>query len=137
MIIRDIRDAEYFRARDLCLLCELLHPKNFVELIRIRCSLAHAVVRPREATLPHRLRESGEVYYILSGSGVMHIGDETAPVHEGQAIYIPLGSVQFIENSGTKDLVFLAIVDPAWREEDEEILDREPSSSRQDSGSGI
>ena len=52
----------------------------------------------------------------------MHIDKETAKVRSGQAVYIPPGSVQFIENTGRSDLDFLCIVDPAWRPEDEEIL---------------
>ena len=122
MILRDIRDQKYYRAGDDSILCELLHPKNFDKTVTMRYSLAHARVGPGDSTLPHRLRESSEVYYILSGTGIMHIDTEMAPVREGQAIYIPPGSVQFIENTGTGDLVTLAIVDPMWQEEDEEIF---------------
>jgi mannose-6-phosphate isomerase-like protein (cupin superfamily) len=43
-------------------------------------------------------------------------------VRAGATIYIPPMAVQFIKNSGKTDLVFLAIVDPAWRLEDEEVL---------------
>jgi len=122
MILQNIRDQEYFRAGDESILCELLHPKNFENFSGMRYSLAHARVEAGQSTLPHRLRKSSEVYYILSGTGTMHIGTEKASVTEGQAIYIPPGSIQFIENTGTGDLVFLAIVDPLWREEDEEIF---------------
>ena len=52
----------------------------------------------------------------------MHIDGESAPVHPGQAIYIPPHALQHIENTGTSDLKFLCIVDPAWRAEDEEVL---------------
>jgi cytosine deaminase len=62
------------------------------------------------------------VYYILSGSGTMHVSNEKAFVHPGQAVYIPPGAVQWIENAGGEDLVFLAVVSPVWREEDETVL---------------
>ena len=52
----------------------------------------------------------------------MSIDGETARVRPGQAIYIPPHAVQFIRNTGSVDLVFLCIVDPAWRVEDEEVL---------------
>ena len=39
------------------------------------------------------------------------------------AIYIPPDSLQFIQNTGTNDLVFLCIVDPAWKKENETIYD--------------
>jgi mannose-6-phosphate isomerase-like protein (cupin superfamily) len=72
-------------------------------------------------SLPHRLKTS-EVYYILEGEGVMRIDDEVAQVRAGQTVYIPPGAVQRIRNTGSEELVFLCIVDPAWRAEDEEIL---------------
>ena len=51
------------------------------------------------------------------------IDDESRDVGPGCAVYIPPGAVQSIENTGAGDLIFLCIVDPAWRPEDEEILD--------------
>ena len=119
MFIRDLKDCEEFIAGDNSLLRELLHPDK--EDLKLRYSLAHAVVRPGQTTLPHKLRTS-EVYYILSGEGVMQIDDECADVRPGQAIYIPPSSRQYIRNSGTADLIFICIVDPAWRKEDEEVV---------------
>jgi len=52
----------------------------------------------------------------------MRIGDEQAEVGPGDAIVIPAGEVQSIENAGQGVLAFLCIVDPAWRAADEEIL---------------
>jgi len=122
MHIKDIKDQEYFRSADGCILCELLHRKNEDFDLRTGYSIAHAVVPLNEKTVPHRLRESSEVYYILSGRGIMHIDGETGDVSPGQAVYIPPGSLQYIENSGDSDLIFLAIADPEWSEDDEEIL---------------
>ncbi|MCG2734954.1 MAG: hypothetical protein L6282_01035 [Candidatus Methanoperedenaceae archaeon] len=52
----------------------------------------------------------------------MHINEESSKVHPGAAIYIPPRSMQYINNTGKTDLIFLCIVDPAWRREDEEII---------------
>jgi len=87
----------------------------------IRYSLAHAIVKPGHKSRMHRLR-SAEVYYILQGDGVTNIDNEISKVGSNQAIYIPPNSVQCIENKGEDDLVFICIVDPAWRSEDEKIL---------------
>ncbi len=119
MLIRDLGKSRRFISGDKAVLRELLHPDK--DRAAVRYSLAHAVVKPRKATLPHRLA-TAEVYYILAGHGIMHVGDESEKVRPGQAVYIPPGSVQFIENPGRSDLAFLCIVDPAWRSEDEEIL---------------
>ena len=117
--IIDLRDCAEFRAGDDSILRELLHPDK-AELA-IRYSLAHATVKPGERTKPHRLR-TAEVYYLLAGRGRMHIDDEISEVQPDCAVYIPPGSTQHIENTGTADLVFLCVVDPAWRAQDEEVL---------------
>lgn len=124
MFLRHLKDCKEFRAADASLLRELLHPEKAD--LQIRYSLAHARVVPGEATKPHILRTS-EVYYIIAGRGVMHIDDESREVRPGCAVYIAPHSKQYIENTAGSDLEFLCIVDPAWREEDEQVLDR-PSS---------
>ncbi|MFZ2412160.1 MAG: cupin domain-containing protein [Candidatus Methanoperedens sp.] len=119
MFIKNLKDCDEFIAGDNSLLRELLHPDKAD--LDIRYSLAHAVVPPGQTTTPHSLKTS-EVYYIMEGEGMMHIDDETARVRQGQAVYIPPNSRQYIRNTGKTDLVFLCIVDPAWRKEDEEVL---------------
>ena len=119
MFVKDLNSCELFMAGDATHLRELLHPDK--EDLAIRYSLAHARVRPGETSFRHRLRTS-EVYYILQGQGLMHINDETATVQPGQAIYIPPHALQYIKNTGSVDLEFLCIVDPPWRQEDEEVM---------------
>jgi len=121
MLVRRLRDCEQFVAGDSSILREFLHPGKID--VAIHYSLAHAKVRLGEKTKAHRLR-TAEVYYILSGQGRMHIDAETTAVDADCAIYIPPGSVQYIENTGKDDLIFLCMVDPAWREVDEEIVEK-------------
>jgi mannose-6-phosphate isomerase-like protein (cupin superfamily)/2'-5' RNA ligase len=120
MLIRRLQDCEQFVAGDGSVLRELLHPDKVN--VAIRYSLAHARVAPGESTKAHRLR-TAEVYYILRGRGRMHIDAEMTDVDANCAIYIPPGSVQRISNIGKDDIIFLCIVDPAWREEDEEVME--------------
>jgi mannose-6-phosphate isomerase-like protein (cupin superfamily) len=119
MFIRELRNCEEFIAGDGCTLREILHPAKAD--LKLRYSLAHAVVKPGDTTQQHRLRSS-EVYYILEGEGIMHINGEASPVCAGSTVYIPPTANQCIHNPGQEDLVFLCIVDPAWRKEDEEVL---------------
>jgi mannose-6-phosphate isomerase-like protein (cupin superfamily) len=118
MLIRDLRDCQKIIASDHTVLRELLHPDKAA--LKFRYSLAHATVLPGRKSVPHRLRTS-EVYYILSGRGIMHINNEQAHVAPGQAIYIPPNARQFITATGRTPLRFLCIVDPAWRKEDEVV----------------
>ncbi|MCW7070799.1 MAG: cupin domain-containing protein [Methanophagales archaeon] len=134
VLIKDIKNCEYFRALDNSSLCELLQVAKDKEA---RCSvssvsLAHAIVKPGETTLPHKLKTSAEVYFILEGAGRMKIEDETAEVRPGQAVYIPPNSRQCIQNTGSSDLKFLCVVSPMWRKEDDCFL----SSTRTNLGQG-
>lgn len=121
MLIRDIADCRYERVIDQTILCELLHPDKVPGAAGLSCSIAHAIVPAGEASLPHLLETSVELYYILSGSGEMHIDGEHAPVRPGQIVLIPPRARQFIRNTGSVDLVFLCIVAPKWQAGDERL----------------
>jgi len=120
MFVKCLKDCEEFTADDCSILRELLHPKKAD--LQIRYSLAYASVAAGRLTKPHRLQAS-EVYYIIEGSGLMHINEESVEVDGGCAVYVPPNAIQFIENTGKSDLKFLCIVDPPWRKEDEQIFD--------------
>lgn len=119
MLTRALNDCTEFIAGDNTILREILHPDK--EKLDLRYSLAHAIVQPGKTSYLHALKTS-EVYYILEGEGKMYIDNETALVKAHDTVYIAPHAKQCIENIGTIDLKFLAIVDPAWKEEDEVIL---------------
>jgi mannose-6-phosphate isomerase-like protein (cupin superfamily) len=120
MFIKDLKDCPRFVVLDGTEICELLHPDREDEELFLGYSLAHARLGPGEASEPHRLKTSSEVYFILEGRGRMTIEGESAEVGSGTAIYIPPGSKQHIENRGDGPLVFLCLVYPPWCEEDED-----------------
>ncbi|MCK9565097.1 MAG: cupin domain-containing protein [Methanothrix sp.] len=123
MILKDLAKCRYFRAADNTFICELLHPDR--EGLDLPYSIAHAMLQPGAASLPHRLKTSSEVYFILVGVGEMHIDSEKALVQAGQAVLIPPGSWQHILNTGDIILKFICIVNPFWRAQDEEVLENE------------
>ncbi|MFM7428158.1 MAG: cupin domain-containing protein [Elainella sp.] len=118
MLIRSLGDCPEFVAGDATLLRELLHPDK--QSVQLRYNLAHAILAAGQTSTPHRLKTS-EVYYVLSGRGEMHIDQETQVIQPGDAVYIPPGARQYVRNLGSEALVFLCIVDPAWRAEDEAV----------------
>jgi mannose-6-phosphate isomerase-like protein (cupin superfamily) len=120
MIIKNLVACDEFIAGDSTILREILHPDKAP--LSLRYSLAHAVLKPGTKSYPHSLTTS-EVYYILGGSGRMHINDEIELVRIGDTVYIPPDARQYIENIGSTDLKFLCIVDPAWRKEDEHVYE--------------
>lgn len=121
MLKRNLEDCSRFVALDGTDICELLHPDRVDEELFMGYSIAHAQLGPGEASKPHRLKTSSEVYFILKGQGRMKIEGESAEVGPGTAIYIPPGSRQNIENTGDGTLTFLCIVRPPWQEEDEVV----------------
>jgi len=128
VLVKDIREGSYFTAGDGSLLCELLHPLREKEEIPLHCSIAHARLPAGKSTVPHRLKESAEVYYFLEGQGILHINQDSTEVEPGIAVLVPPGAVQYLESTGDGDLIFLCIVDPMWREDDEEFINQEPNT---------
>jgi mannose-6-phosphate isomerase-like protein (cupin superfamily) len=122
MLIRSVRDLPAFTAADSCTLRELLNPAEDSTLEGVGYSLAHATVPAKGATVRHKLNSS-EVYYMLSGNGLIHIDNETHEVGPGDAVYIPPDAIQFVENPADTPLEFLCIVDPAWIPSCETVLE--------------
>lgn len=121
MRVRKLGACREITAGDRTRLRELLHPDRDYPFAG-RYSLAHATVAPGRSSVRHWLT-TDEVYYIIEGRGEMHVDDETAIVEPGDAIEVPPGAIQWITNFGDSYLVFLCIVDPAWRAEDEVVLE--------------
>jgi mannose-6-phosphate isomerase-like protein (cupin superfamily) len=115
MFVKRLTHCAPIVANDLTELHELLHPDH--DGIPLGYSLAHGVIKPGRRSIRHHLEGASEVYCLLQGRGRMHIDDETREVEAGDALLIPPGAVQFLENTGGEDLVFLAIVEPAWQPE--------------------
>ena len=117
MFIKRLDDCVEIIANDGCHLKELLHSDR--DDVELPYSLAYARVEAGKGTHPHKLAAQDEVYTILSGAGVMHIGEEREEVGTGDTIVIPAGAEQWIENTSEGELVFTALVSPPWREEDD------------------
>lgn len=99
-----------FYTEEKCHILEVLNTPDFKEY-----SLAQARVEVGITTEWHWLKGTDELYYILSGEGVMEIGDDfQKAVKPGDAIFIPKLEKQRIINTGKNDLVFLCICTPRW-----------------------
>jgi len=120
MLVKYLRDCTEITASDGTTLRELLHSKN--DGIDLGYSIAHATLRPGGVSRRHTLKTSSELYYVIGGRGIVHVGRESKEVRSGCAVYIPAGTVQFVENIGCDTLEFLCIVSPPWRAEDEEVI---------------
>lgn len=96
-----------------CYILELSNSPDDPEM-----SIARARVEPGVTTRWHRVADRLERYVILDGVGRMEIGDlPPQEVQAGDAVLIPPSVRQRIANTGTSDLVFLAICTPRFQPE--------------------
>ena len=120
MSAKNLDDIDSFEGSEGTRIKQIFHPHN--TLNGIRYSVAHFSLEPEKKSVLHKMKSS-EIYFILEGEGTMHINDEKIPVKKNDSVYVPPMSKQFIENSGNSVLRFLCIVDPAWKQDDEIILE--------------
>lgn len=118
MILKDVQHIGFIPSKDACRIKEVIHPQG--DDTSPGVSLAWAEVMPGRSTSLHRL-DFIEIYYILEGCGRMHVNDEAADVIPGQAVYVPRGAVQYIENRGQDALRFLCICHPAYDSEGDHL----------------
>ena len=115
MDVHNIADVPAFTTKDGSEIRELLAHRN--SCIRAQ-SLAEARLAPGAMTTTHFHRHTEEIYYILEGTGVMRIGQQTRPVMVGDAIAIPPGEQHQIRNTGASVLKFLCCCAPAYEHDD-------------------
>jgi len=78
-------------------------------------SIAQARVEPAVITRWHRLADTIERYVIISGTGLVEVGELAATeINPGDVVLIPALCRQRISNTGDQDLVFLAICSPRF-----------------------
>lgn len=120
MTVKKIQEIDVIEGEEGTKIRQIFHPHN--TLNGIRYSLSHSELKSGKKSKLHKM-ETSEVYYILQGEGVLQIDDDTFKVSKDEIIYIPPHSKQCIENTSKNDLKFLCIVDPAWKQEDETVLE--------------
>ena len=115
---KKIEETQSFSAQEGTQIRQIFSPADTDNSIRY--SLAHCTINPGNHSKPHTMKTS-EIFYILQGSGIMHVGTEQKDITKNETIFVPPMSKQFIENNGEIDLIALCIVDPAWKQEDEVV----------------
>jgi mannose-6-phosphate isomerase-like protein (cupin superfamily) len=111
MFVSNVQDAGPFLAADLS---EIRLLVDRVNTGISSVSLAHATVAAGAETVWHRLEHTDEIYFVLSGRGLVWVGDESRNVGRGDAVWIPAGVQQRIQNHGCRPLVFLCACGPAY-----------------------
>ena len=116
---------EEFLTPERCFITELSNTSDDPDV-----SIARARVEPGVTTCWHRLTDTAERYYILSGAAKVEI-DELPPhdVNAGDIVLIPPMCRQRITNTGADDLVFLAICSPRFSDAVYEDIEAEQATA--------
>ncbi|RMW35614.1 MAG: cupin domain-containing protein [Nitrosopumilus sp.] len=120
MSLRKNSEIESIQGNEGTSIKQFFHPHNTLE--GIGYSLAQFTLKPGKKSKLHKLKSS-EIYYILEGKANLRIDDECLELEKDDSAYVPPNSKQNIENIGSGDLRFLCIVEPAWKADDEIILE--------------
>lgn len=62
---------------------------------------------------PDHYHRYDEVVYVLEGTGTLHIGGTTAPLHPGACVHLPARLVHCLENTGATEMHVLGVFRPA------------------------
>jgi mannose-6-phosphate isomerase-like protein (cupin superfamily) len=115
MNVKNRDDAPPFVTKDTSIIREIMAPQNSEV---VRQSLAEATLPVGAATQAHYHPQTEEIYYILSGEGIMVIEGDRRQVTVGDAIGILAGQRHQIRNTGNANLVFLCCCVPAYTDAD-------------------
>ena len=67
---------------------------------------------PGQEHAPHAHAGEDKLYFVLEGSGVVQVGDQTQTLSAGDAAFAPAGVLHSIRNPGPERLVVLAVLAP-------------------------
>jgi len=108
-----------YTTKDGSVIRELMHPDIH------GCqnqSLAEAEIPPGSVTLLHRHLRTEEFYHILSGQGIMCLGNEQFAVESGDTICILPGTLHQIQNTGEECLKILCCCCPPYSHADTQLI---------------
>lgn len=89
------------------LAAELLNDEDFAGKGRV---FNHCVLKPGCSVGQHRHAGDFEVYHVLSGNGLYFDNGELKPVTAGDVMICKDGEEHMLENNGTEDLEFIALI---------------------------
>ena len=80
-----------------------------------RLKMGYTTIYPTGTTTGHSHENMEEVYFVISGEGIMVVGDEEFPIKAGDALYVEPGEYHTTLQRGNLPLVVLwvtGILDP-------------------------
>ena len=72
-----------------------------------RLTCGHTTIYPTGTTTGHAHEDMEEIYYFISGEGLMVVGEDRFPVKAGDACYVPPGAYHTTIQTGILPLTFV------------------------------
>ena len=85
--------------------------------VTVPYSWGYVTIPEGGGSLPHILKSTSEVIYVISGSATARVGNDSFPLKAGDTLYIPKDTVQAVTNTGQGSLEYLMLLDPYLRPE--------------------
>ena len=123
-------DRSRFIAQDEARVIEIASPRNSMAK---NLSFAEVVIYPGHSVLAHYHKQSEELFYILQGKGQFYAAGKQCLVDEGDTIIIPAGEKHQVVNGSDENLIMLVVGSPAYRDEDQVIIDKRQLNSSEGS----
>ena len=80
--------------------------------------LAYGYLLPGKTATLHMHQKSDEIYYVMCGKGIMHLGEQQYPVTKGSIAFIPKEMPHSLENNSNQNLEVVCISSPAYQKDD-------------------
>lgn len=68
-----------------------------------------AALPPGKSFQPHEHRSMDEIYIMLSGTGILRVGEEEAVVQKGDTVVIPSKTMHAMTNNGSDPIEYIVI----------------------------
>ena len=120
MILRKNSEINHIQGNEGAKIKQYFHPDNTSG--KIGYSLAQFTLESKRKTKLHKINSS-EIYYILEGEATLEINGKQHIIKKDDSILVLPKSEQRIKNTGSSTLRFLCVVEPAWKQSDETLLE--------------
>jgi mannose-6-phosphate isomerase-like protein (cupin superfamily) len=72
-----------------------------------RMTCGHTTIYPTGTTTGHSHNDMEEIYFVVSGEGIMVVGEDSYPIRQGDALYVPPGEFHTTKQTGILPLTVL------------------------------
>ena len=118
LYLNDYRDADMvithgaLEERAILTRGSLLNPPGKQQVLEFTKRFSFARLPQGRTTLPVKPDGEQEIFYILSGAGIMEAGGESTPLHSGICVLVPEGRKFTITSSDDEPLTMYLIIEP-------------------------